>query len=162
MRIENLPSPGLLSNSIYLRSAAAKAISNCEVVASKSAGGKTSNANALHTFFTACATAVASLRDVTAPTVTARTQATGSNTITLTTSEGLRPDIIPATTSFVTSPARTITEIKVQGTSVLVTYSGASLANGNTIAYTAPATNKLQDPAGNVLADFAASAITVA
>lgn len=161
MRIESLPSPGLLSNSIDLRSAAARAISNIEITAGRS-GGTTSNANVLHNFFTACATAVASLRDLVAPTVTARNQVTGTNVIRLTTSEGLDPTVIPALTSFVTSPARTITAIEVQGNQLLVTYTGASLANGNTIAYTAPGSNALRDPAGNQLATFAAQAITVA
>lgn len=162
MRIETLPSPGLLSNSIGLRSAAAQAISKIEIVAGRSAGGKTSGANALYTFFTACATAVSSLRDVTAPTVVSITQPVGGKTITITLSEGVRPDIIPALASFVTSPGRTITGIEVVGNTVLVTYAGASLANGNTIAYTAPGTNDLQDAGGNILATFAASAITVA
>ena len=39
----------------------------------------------------------------------------------------------------------------------------ASLANGNTIAYTQPSgANKLQDNGGNLLASFAAQAIVVA
>lgn len=161
MRVETLPSPGLLSNSIGLRSTAARAISMVEVTAGKTPGGKTSGANLLHTFFTACATAVAGLRDVTAPTVVSITQPLGVNTITITLSEGLRPDIIPALTSFVTSPARTITGISVVGVTVVITYSGVALTNGQTIAYTAPGTNDLQDPAGNILATFAATAIVV-
>jgi hypothetical protein len=161
MRIETLPSPGLLSNSIELRAAAARAISNIETTAGRS-GGVTSGANSLHSFFTACAAAVASMRDLVVPTVTARNQTTGANVVRLTTSEGLDPTVIPALTSFVTAPARTITAIEVQGNQLLVTYSGASLASGNTIAYTAPGTNALRDPAGNLLATFAAQAIVVA
>lgn len=162
MRIENLPSPGHLSNAIYLRTAAAKAISNIEVVAGKTPGGKVSTANSLHTFFTACATAVNGMRDTVLPTATAFNQTAGANVIRITTSEGLRPDIIPALTSFVTSPARTITGVEVAGNQLRVSYSGASLANGNTIAYTQPAVNRLQDPAGNELASITATAIVVA
>ena len=163
MRIENLLSPGLLSNAIDLRSAACRAISNIEVTAGRTPGGLTSGANALHAFFTDCATKVASLRDVTAPTVASRTQATGANTFKITTSEPLDPRIIPPTTAFVTSPARTITGVEIVGLDVLVTYTGASLTNGNTVAYTQPSgANKLQDPSGNLLASFGASAITVA
>lgn len=163
MRLENLPSPGLLPNAIDLRSAAARAISNVEVTAARTPGGLTSGANGLHTFFTACAAAVAALRDITAPTVTARNQATGANVIRLTTSEGLDPRIIPNLTSFVTAPARTITDVVINGTVIEVTYTGASLVNGNTIAYTQPAgANKLQDLGGNLLASFTAQAIAVA
>lgn len=161
MRIENLPSPGLLSNAIGLRSAAARAISNIEITAGRTPGGVISSATTLHAFFTACATAIASLRDLVAPTVVSRTQPTGGLTITITTSEGLDPSVIPATTAFVTNPVRTITAVEVQGTKLLVTYSGASLINSNTIAYTQPGTNALRDPAGNLLASFGATAIVV-
>lgn len=161
MRIENLPSPGQLANGINLRSEAAKAISFIETIAPKQ-GGTMGTATYLHTFFTACASAIASFRDLVLPTVTARTQPVGSNVITLTTSEGLEPTILPALSSFVTAPVRTITAVEVQGFKVLVTYSGASLANGNTIAYTAPGTNALRDEGGNLLASFAATAIVVA
>lgn len=163
MRIENLLSPGLLSNAIELRSAACRAISNIEVTAGRTPGGLTSGANSLHAFFTDCASKIAALRDVTAPTVSSRTQAVGANTVVITTSEPLDPRILPDLTSFVTAPVRTITGVEIVGTQVRVTYSGASLANGNTIAYTQPSgANKLQDPSGNLLASFTAAAITVA
>jgi hypothetical protein len=161
MRVETLPSPGILSMGIRLRTEAAKAISAVEIFSDRS-GGTSGSATQLHTFFTACATAIASLRDTTAPTVVSRTQATGANRIVITTSEGLDPRIIPPLTSFVTSPARTITGVTIEGTRVLVDYTGASLANGNTIAYTQPTgLNKLQDPGGNLLATFTAAAIVV-
>lgn len=164
MRLENLPSPGLLSNAIGLRAAAARAISNVEVTAARTPGGLTSGANQLHVFFTACATAVAAMRDVTAPTVTARNQTTGEKVIRLTTSEGLDPSIVPAAAAFAISPARTITGIEVLGTSVRITYSGTTLVAGDspTIGYTQPGTNALRDTAGNLLATFAPAAVTVA
>lgn len=162
MRLESLPSPGMLSMGIKLQSEAAKAISSVEIFAARN-GGTSGSATQLHAFFTACATAIASLRDLTAPTVTARNQTTGALTVRLTTSEPLDPRIIPPTTAFVTSPARTITGIEIAGNQLLVTYTGASLANGNTIAYTQPTgANKLQDAGGNLLASFTAQAIVVA
>lgn len=162
MRVETLPSPGMLSMGIKLQSEAAKAISSVEIFAARN-GGTSGSATRLHAFFTACATAIASLRDLTVPTVSARNQTTGANVIRMTTSEPLDPRIIPDLTSMVTAPARTITRISIEGSLVLVEYSGASLANGNTIAYTQPSgANKLQDNGGNLLASFTAQAIVVA
>ena len=162
MRLESLPSPGMLSMGIRLQTEAAKAISSVEIFAARN-GGTSGTATRLHAFFTACATAIASLCDLTAPTVTARNQTAGSNVIRMTTSEPLDPRIIPDLTSMVTSPARTITRIYIEGTVLNVEYSGAPLANGNTIAYTQPSgANKLQDNGGNLLASFAAQTITVA
>ena len=165
MRIETLPSPGLLSNSIDLRSAAARAISKIEVTASRSAGGVTSGANALHVFFTACATAVAALRDLVVPTIASRTApATGATEVTLTYSEGLDPNFIPPTSAFVFSPVKTVSAVRVEGTKVILSLTTA-VANGNTVAYTQPVaagTLKLRDPAGNEPVSFTAAAIVVA
>ena len=162
MRLETLPTPGMLSMGIRLRTEASKAISAVEIFAGRN-GGTSGSATQLHAFFTACATAIASLRDLVAPTLGAITQPTGSNTVSITTSEPLDPRIIPTLTSFVTAPARVISGVTVAGNKVLVEYTGASLANGNTIAYTQPAgANKLQDGGGNLLASFTATAITVA
>jgi hypothetical protein len=162
MRVESLPSPGLLSNGIRLQTEASKAISSIEIFAART-GGTNGSATRLHAFFTACATAIAALRDNTVPTVTARNQTTGANVIRMTTSEPLDPKVIPDLSSMVTAPARTITRISIEGSQLLVEYTGASLANGNTIAYTQPSgANKLQDNGGNLLASFAATAIVVA
>lgn len=161
MRVETLPTPGMLSMGIRLRTEASKAISSVEIFAGRN-GGTSGAATQLHAFFTACATAIASLRDLVAPTVASRTQPTGVNLVTITTSEPLDPRIIPPTTSFVTAPVRTITSVVIDGLKVQVAYDGAALANGNTIAYTQPGgLNKLQDAGGNLLASFGASAITV-
>lgn len=163
MRVETLPSPGILSMGIRLQSEAAKAISAVEIFAARSGTATSGSATKLHTFFTACATAIASLRDLAAPTVTARNQTTGVTQVRLTTSEPLDDHIIPPLTSFVTAPVRTITAVEIIGNQVLVSYEGAALVNANTIAYTQPpGANKLQDSGGNLLASFAATAIVVA
>ena len=161
MRVETLPSPGMLSQGIRLRTHAASAISSVEIFAGRN-GGTSGAATQLHAFFTACATAIAALRDVAVPTVTTRTGTTGVNRVTITTSEALDPRIIPPFTSFVTVPARVINNVTIDGFKVHVDYDGVALVNTNTIAYTQPGTaNKLQDLGGNLLATFAASAITV-
>ena len=161
MRVETLPSPGILSRGIRLRTEASSAISSVEIFASRN-GGTSGAATQLHAFFTACATAIAALRDLVVPTVTTRTGTTGVNRVVITTSEALDPRIIPPLTSFVTVPARNILAISIDGLKVNVDYDGVALVNANTIAYTQPGTaNKLQDLGGNLLATFAASAITV-
>jgi exosome complex RNA-binding protein Rrp42 (RNase PH superfamily) len=152
----------MLSMGIKLQTEAAKAISSVEIFAARN-GGFSGSATKLHAFFTACAAAVASLRDTAVPTVSARNQTTGANVVRLTTSEPLDPKVIPPLTSFVTAPARTITDIHIEGNVVYVEYTGASLVNANTIAYTQPGgANKLMDNGGNLLATFAATAIVVA
>lgn len=163
MRLETLPSPGMLSMGTRLQSAAAQAISSVEIFAARSGTATSGAATQLHVFFTACATAVAALRDLVAPTVTARNQTTGVNQVRITTSEPLNDHIIPPLTSFVTAPVRNITAVEIVGNLVLVSYDGVALTNGNTIAYTQPGgANKLQDAGGNLLATFVASAIVVA
>lgn len=166
MRIENLPSPGLLSNAIELRSAAARAISNIEITAGRNAG-ITSGANALHTFFTACATAVASLRDLVAPTVVSRIAPAGQNILTITFSEGLDRDYLPATTAFTIAgaPANSITKVEVSGTRLLLTGNVNFVPGTHTVAYTKPtgaSALPLRDPAGNEVAAFTAAAIAAA
>jgi len=162
MRIETLPSPGLLSMGFRLQSEATKAISSVEIFSARN-GGTSGSATKLHAFFTACATAIASLRDLAVPTVTARNQVLGVNTVVITTSEPLDPRIIPDLTSFVTAPVRVINKVEIIGLTVQVSYDGVALTNGNTIAYTQPSgLNKLQDAGANLLASFAAAAIVVA
>lgn len=161
MRVTSLPSPGAYSNSQTLRTDAAKAISFVEIAAAKSAGGVTNSANKLHTFFSACVTAVASLRDVTAPTfVSAVIQAATPTKLTITFSEDIDPTIIPAGTAFVSSPAKTFSKVEVSNRTVTLTATTAFAAGATTIAYTQPGTNNLRDIGGNLLANFAAQSVT--
>lgn len=163
MRIETLPSPGLLSNAIDLRAAAARAISNIEIAAGRNAG-ITSGANALHTFFTACATAVASLRDLVAPTVLTRVAPAGQNILTITHSEGLDRDYIPAVTAFTIAgaPANSITRVEISGARLILTGAVNFVPGTHTVAYTkptGPSALPLRDPAGNEVASYTAQAI---
>lgn len=59
MRIENLPSPGILAMGVRLRQEATKAISAVEIQAARTPGGEPASAKQLHDFFVACADAVA-------------------------------------------------------------------------------------------------------
>ncbi len=163
MRIENLPSPGLLSNAIDLRSAAARAISNVEITAGRN-GGISSNANRLHAFFTACATAVASLRDLVAPTVATRVAAAGQKTLTITFSEGLDPTQRPALTAFTIggAPAQTLVSLDISGNRLTLVGTQNWVPGTHTVAYTVPsgaAALPLRDPAGNDVAAWTAAAI---
>ena len=151
MRVEDLPSPGPLSLGINLRTVAARAISSVEVIASVTPGGKTSSANLLHTFFTACATAIATLRDTVLPTVATRVR-TAASTAVITLSEDLDPASVPANSAFVFTPARTVTAVAVSGRKVTITATGAIV--GDSVAYTKPGTNMLKDLAGNEVANF--------
>lgn len=159
MRIETLPSPGALSMGLRLRTEAAKAISHVEIMADLS-GGKVDTANSLHAFFTACATAVASLRDLTVPTfVRAFGNKSTPSTIVFEVSEGLDPSAVPPVTAFtVAGPSRTVTAVAISGKTAVLTLSAALLpADVPTVAY---AGTVLQDTAGNKLAAVPATAIT--
>lgn len=164
MRVETLPSPGLLSNGIRIRIEAAKAISAAEINANIPAnGGVSSTATVLHTFFTACATAVASLRDLVVPTVAARTAADPlKSRIVLTMSEGLNPKFVPAGSAFaVTVQARTVTKVTIDGPYVYLDLNTPLAAGAVSVAYTQPgSTTNLRDMAGNLVASFTAAAVT--
>jgi len=163
MRVETLPSPGLLSNGIRIRIEAAKAISAVEINAGIPAnGGKSSTAKPLSDFFTACAAALSGFLDVTVPTNTARTITPSLPTrLTLAFSEGLDPKFVPAGAAFVTSPTRTFTKVTVDGPLVHLDTATPFVAGAVTVAYTQPgATTNLRDLSGNLVANITATAVT--
>lgn len=165
MRVETLPSPGLLSNGIRIRIEAAKAISAVEINAGIPVNaGVSSSAKPLKDFFDACSTAIASLVDVTVPVITSRS-ATGANTsrIILTYGEGLDPKKVPDVTDFaVTVQARTVTKVEIDGPFVYLTLSAPLVAGAVSVAYTqsATVTKRLQDTSLNQAASFTATAVT--
>lgn len=163
MRVDTLPSPGLLSNGIRIRIEAAKAISAVEINAGIPANsGISSSAKPLADFFTACATALDDYLDVTVPTVVSRSIAPSlPKRITLVMSEGIDPKFVPATTAFaVTTQARTVEKVTVDGPLVHVDVTVAFAAGAVNIAYTKPGTNQLRDYSTNELASFTAAAVT--
>lgn len=151
MRVTSLPSPGNYSNSQDLRTDAAKAISHVEIVAAKTAGGKTTSATTLRAFFSACATALDSIYDSTAPTVSTRV-ATDTDEVTVTFTEALDAGVVPGIADFAFTPTREVTDVAVVGSTVVVTATGAIATD--TIAYVKPTVNALRDPAGNQVASF--------
>lgn len=163
MRVDTLLSPGVLSNGIRLRTEAARAISAAEIASSQAGDGRSTLAQTLVLFFQDCVSKLpASMRDSIAPTITARTApAATPKIVTMTFSEGLEQDIVPDASAFTFAPAKTISNIVVDGTKVIITVT-ANVANGDTIAYAQPGTNGLRDPAGNLVASAAATAIVVA
>jgi hypothetical protein len=152
MRETTLPSPGVATTiGFELRRKAAMAISQAEVVARRTTGGKTRAASQLSTFFTACASALTSIADITVPTVSTRVR-TNATTATITFSEPLDQTVVPAL-STITIGARVLSAVTVNGSGQLVV-TGTAITAGDVITYTKPATNYLRDPAGNALATF--------
>lgn len=165
MRVETLPSPGLLSNGIRIRIEAAKAISAVEINAGIPAnGGKSSTAKPLSDFFTACTAALSTFLDVTTPTIAARSiSASFPSRVTLTYSEGLDATHVPDITDFVIAgQVKTVTKVIVDGPFVHLDVNSAFVAGAVTVAYTqsATASKRLQDAAGNQAASFTATAVT--
>ncbi len=163
MRVETLPSPGLLSNGIRIRIEAAKAISAVEINAGiPSNGGKSSTAKPLSDFFTACVTALAGLLDVTVPTPTARTISPSSTKrLTIAFSEGLDPKFVPAGPAFaIAGQVKPVAKVTVDGPLVHLDVDTAFIAGAVTVAYTQPgATTNLRDLSGNLVASFTAAAV---
>lgn len=164
MRIENLPSPGMLSNGIALQQHAMKAISAVEILAGLGSG-KSSAAKPLSDFFTACVTALSTFLDVTAPTVVSRAIDTQSkpDCLRIRCSEMLDPKFVPDASAFVIAGvAKTVTKVVVDGPDIFLKVSVPWAAgNVSTVAYTQPgATSNLRDLSGNLLASFTAAAIT--
>lgn len=154
MRIETLPSPGVLANGIKLRVEAAKAISSVEVTAMRTPGGLVSGAGKLRDFFLACAASLAALREVVAPTVSSRV-ATSATKVTLTFSEPMDQLIAPAVAAF-TSAGNTITGfVWISPTVAEVT--GTGFAATENFTYTQPGTNALRDLSGNLVATTSAA-----
>ncbi len=151
----------LVATGDALKRALAHTLTECEL---DSAGHK---AKLVDDLLVEARAILGAIDDATAPTVSTRTQAAGVRTIVIACSEGLDPTVQVPTSAFaITSPARTITGVRILGASILVDYTGVVLEPGDTpeIAYTQPVdtTVAVRDQAGNLLATFAAAAVTVA
>jgi len=165
MRVENLPSPGLLSNGIRIRIEAAKAISAVEINAGIPAnGGRSRTADPLHDFFTACANAVSIFREIAVPIIMARSvSASRPNVIVLTYNEGLDDRRVPPVTDFtVIGQARTVTKVVVDGPFVFLTLNSPLAAGAVYVSYTQNANTelRLQDESDNHAAGFVATPVT--
>ena len=165
MRVETLPSPGLLSNGIRIRIESAKAISAVEINAGIPVNaGKSSTAGPLKAFFDACSAAVAVLVDVTVPTIVARSVTpSAASRIVLTYDEGLDKGHVPLVTDFaITVQARTVTKVTVDGPFVFLDLSAPLVAGAMSVAYTQNVSSalRLQDETGNEAVSFTATAVT--
>lgn len=165
MRVNDLPSAGLLSNGTRIRIEAAKAISAVQVNAGIAANlGKSSNAKPLKDFFDTCSAALTSLLDVTVPVIAARSILPSAPTeMVLTYGEGLDPAHVPDVTDFVIAgQVKAVTKVKIDGPSVRLTVGTPFIAGAVTVAYTqnATASKRLQDISGNQAASFVATAVT--
>lgn len=164
MRLENLPSPGFLSNGIRIRIEAAKAISAAEINAGIPAnGGKSSTASQLKVFFDACSAAVAGLVDNVVPTILSRTSTNANKLrIVMAGSEGFDPKFVPVTSAFaITGQTLTVSKVTIDGPYVYLDVNAPIVAGALNVAYTQPgATSNLRDLGGNLVASFTATAVT--
>lgn len=152
MRVDTLPAPGVLGNGYQVRHEAAKAISQVEITARATPGGKTQGAVKLKAFFDACSSALSSLVDSTAPTISGSTiTRTSATTYTVTFTEAMSQLVLPAASTF-TIPSRTVTGIAWTSSTVLTITVASGATVGDVVTYTQPAVNALQDLAGNLVA----------
>lgn len=155
MRITGLPSPGLMTDGIKLRTVASKAISQAEVTAKHTPGGKTRSAKTLSDFFSACVTALAGIYDVTVVAFSGTTSATASSatTIKVVFAEAMDTTVVPAAAAFAIS-GDTVTAVAwgTAGDVGKLILTGTGFASGESLVYTKPATNALRDLAGNQMA----------
>lgn len=114
---------------------------------------------------TAIAAAVASLlglTDNTAPNVSSAVVSNAAPTVVvLQMSETLNAGFIPAASAFTVS-GHTVSSVAIAGSTISLTCSAAFIygETPRTVAYTQPGTNNARDSAGNLLANFAGTAIT--
>jgi hypothetical protein len=162
MKLDALPSPGLLASGMRLQTESIKAISYVEVVAPMKAGGKTEQAATLTAFWNACIAAVATFVDAVVPTYVSGifSVAAAPKTVTLTYSEGLNQTILPAATSWVLSQGGAVVSAAIVGAKVVLTTTNALTNIATTVTYTKPAVNALRDGSGNQVATHAASTVT--
>jgi hypothetical protein len=149
MKINDLLSPGLLSNGIRLRVEAAKAISSVQITCMRTPGGKTTSAKTLSDFFSDCATQLASLYDVTVAAFGSVTSATATSAtqINIVFPEAMDTGVTPAAAAFAVS-GDTVTAVAwTSSTNLRLT--GTGFAAAESLVYTKPATNALRDRAGN-------------
>ena len=104
------------------------------------------------------------IRATTGPTLTGAV--VSGRTLTLTYDKTLDTGSTPANNAFtvtVAGAARNVTRVVVNGSTVTLTLSGASVIGGQTVtlSYVAPAANPIQDSTGNDAADLTNQAVTV-
>lgn len=165
MRVNDLPSAGLLSNGTRLRIEASKAISSVQINAGIAANaGKSKSAKQLQDFFTFCANTMTTFLDVVAPTIVARSiLPSNASELVITASEGLDPEHVPDVTDFaIAGQVRTVTKCVIDGPFVRLTVNAPFIAGAATVAYTqsATASKRLQDRSGNLVASSVATAVT--
>lgn len=154
MRVDTLLSPGQLSNGFLVRREVAKAISAIEMVARRTAGGKTQSAAKLQAFLTDAASKLTAMVDAVVPTVSTRV-ATSATTVTITFSEAMDQTVVPALSAFA-SAGNTITAAAWSSATVLI-ITGTGFASGEAFGYTKPAVSYLRDLAGNAVATTSAN-----
>ena len=165
MRVNDLPSAGLLSNGTRVRIEASKAISSVQINAGIAANaGKSRNAKQLKDFFDFCSAALTTFLEVVAPTISARS-ITASNTsrLILTYSEGLDKRFVPDVTDFaITGQVRTVSKVTIDGPFVYLDVTAPFVAGAVSVAYTQSATvsKRLQDSSNNQAVSFTATAVT--
>lgn len=165
MKVNDIPSAGLLSNGTRVRIEAAKAISAVQINAGIAANaGKSRNAKQLQDFFTFCANQLTTFLEVVAPVIAARSIAASSaQRLTLTYSEGLDKRFVPDVTDFVIAgQAKAVTKVTIDGPFVYLDVATAFVTGAVTVAYTQNATvsKRLQDSSNNQAASFTATAVT--
>lgn len=165
MRVDTLPSPGLLAQGIQIRTLMAKAISAIEINGGLSVnGGKSTMAKPFSDFLDAAKAAIATFVDAVVPTVIGRSiNADDATHVMIYCSEGLDPKFVPPISAFtIAGTAKTIDRVRVEGNFIRLRVT-VPFAAGNTVtvAYTQPgATANARDLSGNLLASFTAAAVT--
>ena len=162
MRVDSLPSPGLLHMGMQIRTQMAQTISGIEIVAGAT-GGKASQASQFDLFLQACRTAIAGFIEVVVPTVSSRAiRASEPNKLYITASEGLDPKFTPLPAAFtIAGVTKVVQKVEIDGPFIILTVTVPWVfGNVSTVAYTQPgATTNARDLSGNLLASFAAQAI---
>lgn len=161
MKLDFLPSPGLIPNGPRLQAEMTKACSYVETMASMK-GGLTEQANTLDSFCFAVQSAIIGFRDIGAPVYAggAFGVAADPKKITLTYSEPLDQTVLPAKGSWVVSQGGAVSAVSIVGSTVVLTMTTALTNVATTVTYTKPAVNGLRDGSQNQVATHGPSVVT--
>lgn len=161
MKLDFLPSPGLIPNGPRLQAEMTKACSYVETMASMK-GGLTEQAQTLDAFCFAVQSAIIGYRDIGGPVYAggAFSVAANSKLITLTYSEPLDQTVLPAAGSWVVTQGGAVKSVSIVGSTVVLTMTTALTNIGTSVTYTQPGVNGLRDGSQNLVATHGPSVVT--
>lgn len=161
MKLDFLPSPGLIPNGPRLQAEMTRACSYVQVMASLK-GGLTEQAQTLDSFCAAVQAAIIGFRDITLPAYVSGSFGVAANPkrVVLVYSEPLDSTVKPPPGSWALSQGGAVVAAVIEGSRVILTTTTALTNVATTVTYTKPAVNGIRDGSQNQVATHSLSTVT--